>query len=226
MDDTIEERLAAVERALTDDDHDLSALGAEGETAERLRALEEDLDTLRDTVAELEAATQALRGYVGNVKSVNDDVRERADLALETAERAEKAATTDAPSASEATTDSSPGMETGRETEPRQETEPKQEVERPRDHDPEPTLELGADEDTQHRPTATSSTDRCPLCDGDAEHRRDHPPGRQTGSRDGRDLQAHGSRHGLTDGGLVPAEDESGADDTDATVLTRIRALL
>jgi hypothetical protein len=37
-------------------------------------------------VAELEAATQALRGYVGNVRSVNERVEERADAALARAE--------------------------------------------------------------------------------------------------------------------------------------------
>ena len=39
-------------------------------------------DTLFDRLAELEAAVQALRGYVGSVRAVNEDVEQRADLAV------------------------------------------------------------------------------------------------------------------------------------------------
>ena len=88
MDDPLDERLAAVERALTDGDHDLTDLAAASETTARLDALEDELETLDDRVAELEAATQALRGYVGNVRSVNEDVEQRAALALDKAETA------------------------------------------------------------------------------------------------------------------------------------------
>lgn len=82
MDETLEQRLAAVERALTDGNHDLSALATSGDIAHRLDEVESDLDTLADRVAELEAATQALRGYVGNVRAVNREVERRADAAL------------------------------------------------------------------------------------------------------------------------------------------------
>lgn len=88
MDETLEERLAAVERALTDGDHDLTELTAAGETAQRLDDLAADVAELDERIAELEAATQALRGYVGNVRAVNEEVEQRADLALETAEAA------------------------------------------------------------------------------------------------------------------------------------------
>jgi chromosome segregation ATPase len=88
MDDPLDERLAAVERALTDGDHDLTDLEAASETTARLDALEDEIETLDDRVAELEAATQALRGYVGNVRSVNEDVEQRATLALDKAETA------------------------------------------------------------------------------------------------------------------------------------------
>ncbi|MFC7136668.1 DUF7310 family coiled-coil domain-containing protein [Halobaculum litoreum] len=37
---------------------------------------------MEDTVADLEAATQALRGYVGSIRSVNDRVEATADRAL------------------------------------------------------------------------------------------------------------------------------------------------
>lgn len=80
--DELEARIEALERAVTDGDRDLSELATEGETRERLAALEGDLDDLADRVAELEAATQALRGYVGNVRAVNSEVEQRADAAL------------------------------------------------------------------------------------------------------------------------------------------------
>jgi len=226
MDDTIEQRLAAVERALTDDDHDLSALVAEGETADRLRTVEDDVAELQDRVADLEAATQALRGYVGSVKSVNDEVRERADLALETAERAEEAATADASGAS---------------AEPDSPTGPDVTGQRPAaaSTDEEPTLELAADDGTREPtgPAAGSDdtadlttdhathdpSDRCPLCadDGGRERTPDH---RQPTDRDGSHLTSD-SQQGVTDGGLVP-EPESDSGRAEGTVLARIRALL
>jgi septal ring factor EnvC (AmiA/AmiB activator) len=88
MDETLEERLAAVERTLTDGDHDLTALENAVETVDRLDGLETEIEALDDRIAELEAATQALRGYVGNVRATNNEVEQRADLALEKAESA------------------------------------------------------------------------------------------------------------------------------------------
>lgn len=89
--DELETRIEALERAVTEGDHDLSELAAEGETRDRLAAAEADLGDLADRVAELEAATQALRGYVGNVRAVNRDVEKRADAALAKAESLESA---------------------------------------------------------------------------------------------------------------------------------------
>jgi hypothetical protein len=82
MDDQLEERVATLERAVTDGEGDVAALTEAAVTAERLEALETAAGDLEDRVAELEAATQALRGYVGSVRSVNREVEERADLAL------------------------------------------------------------------------------------------------------------------------------------------------
>lgn len=82
----LQERISALERAVTDDDHDLSELGEAGEHAARLTALEEEVADIADSVAELDAATQALRGYVGNIKAVNRDVERRVDAALASAE--------------------------------------------------------------------------------------------------------------------------------------------
>jgi len=91
MEGTLEERLAAVERAVTDGEHDCSALAEGAAAADRVADLETELAELTDRVAELEAATQALRGYVGNVRSVNSEVEQRADLALSKAEAARRA---------------------------------------------------------------------------------------------------------------------------------------
>lgn len=45
-----------------------------------------EVSALTDRVAELEAAVQAIRGYTGSVRAVNDRVEERADAALATVE--------------------------------------------------------------------------------------------------------------------------------------------
>lgn len=74
--DSVERRLAAVERAL-----------AEDEPLERT----DRLDDIEGRVAELEAAVQALRGYVGSVRAVNRDVERRADRAFRKARAVERA---------------------------------------------------------------------------------------------------------------------------------------
>lgn len=89
--DELEARIDALERAVTDGDHDLSELATEGETQERLAAVETEVGDLVDRVAELEAATQALRGYVGNVRAVNRETEQRAEAALAKAESVESA---------------------------------------------------------------------------------------------------------------------------------------
>lgn len=80
--DELEARIGALERALTDQECDFSELATEAETQTRLADTETQVEELTDRVAELEAATQALRGYIGNVRAVNRDVEKRADLAL------------------------------------------------------------------------------------------------------------------------------------------------
>jgi hypothetical protein len=55
---------------------------------ERLREADDDGPAdVESRVAELEAAVEALRGYLGSVQAVNDDVERRADLALARTER-------------------------------------------------------------------------------------------------------------------------------------------
>jgi hypothetical protein len=93
--DALDERLRAVERALTDGDDDLTDLRNAAELARQLDALGERLDDVEARLDELDAATQALRGYVGNVRAVNESVERRADAALAKAESLEADARTD-----------------------------------------------------------------------------------------------------------------------------------
>lgn len=86
----LDRRLRAVERALTDGDHDVAALNDAAELADRLEDAEDRIATLEQRTADLDAAVQAVRGYVGNVRSVNEDVEERADAALAAVDRIER----------------------------------------------------------------------------------------------------------------------------------------
>ena len=91
----LEERLVAVERALIEnsggdgghegDAGDRSAAGVGADHAD----VEERLDALEARVDELDAAVQAVRGYVGGVDAVGERVERRANLALAKAERLE-----------------------------------------------------------------------------------------------------------------------------------------
>lgn len=110
MDDALTERVEALERAVTDGNHDLSGLVDEADALERLEQIEEQLETLQDHVTELEAATQALRGYVGNIRAVNEDVEKRAELALSKVEALETdTETTDGRSQATDTRSQNPG---------------------------------------------------------------------------------------------------------------------
>lgn len=74
----LHERIDTLERTLT-------GSSESDDLPERLAALETQ-------VAELEAAVQALRGYVGNVRHVNSEVERRVDTALAAVENEEKSA--------------------------------------------------------------------------------------------------------------------------------------
>ena len=210
MDETLEERLSALERALTDGDHDLSALAADGETAERVATLEEQVETLGERVDELDAATQALRGYVGNIRAVNEDVRTRADRALEVAEEAANGE--QSPEQHGVSRGEDPDRTGGQPGTPA-ETDPKPPEE-------EPTLELAADSGAgSHSDSSATRSGNCPLCDGDGE-RANGAQG--AGQNHGTDTQHAAHRQRRTDGGL-PVENGG---DSEATLLGRIRALL
>ncbi|MCL9814805.1 DUF7310 family coiled-coil domain-containing protein [Natranaeroarchaeum aerophilus] len=74
--DTVDERLRAVERAISDGDADNVALtDPDGELTERI-------ETIEANVAELDAAVQAIRGYVGHIRSLDESVEQEADSAL------------------------------------------------------------------------------------------------------------------------------------------------
>ena len=73
--DSLSRRLDAVERALSEE-----------EPLERA----DRLDDLETRVAELEAAVRAIRGYVGEVRAINEDVERQADRALRKAEAVER----------------------------------------------------------------------------------------------------------------------------------------
>lgn len=88
MNDALEERIEALERTVTDGefDHELSD---HNKIENRLSAVESQLEAIDTQIDDLEAATQALRGYVGNIRAVNDDVEQRANAALAKAEALE-----------------------------------------------------------------------------------------------------------------------------------------
>ena len=98
-DDRLEERLRAVERALTGTDDAVADLGDEASASAEREELSTRLDDLEARVAELEAATQAVRGYVGSIRSVNQAVERRADLALAKASENDDTLADDKPTA-------------------------------------------------------------------------------------------------------------------------------
>lgn len=83
--DDLERRLAAVERAV---DGDAASTTAPQDAVDRER-LEQRLDDLEARVDELDAALQAVRGFLGGVSAVNESVERRADAAVAAVERLE-----------------------------------------------------------------------------------------------------------------------------------------
>ena len=88
--ETLAERVSTVERAVTDGECEFPEATELADVERRLAAVEDRLDDLDERVDELDAATQAVRGYVGSVRSVNEDVEQRADTALAATERLER----------------------------------------------------------------------------------------------------------------------------------------
>jgi chromosome segregation ATPase len=88
--ETLAERVRTVERAVTDGATELPEATTLADVETRIESLEDRVADLDDRTTELEAATQALRGYVGNVRSVNEEVEQRADAALAATDRLER----------------------------------------------------------------------------------------------------------------------------------------
>lgn len=82
-------RLDAVERTITDGDADFSSLEDLAAIERRVTELESAVESLTDRLDEMDAATQAMRGYLGGVRAVNEDVERRANAALAKAESLE-----------------------------------------------------------------------------------------------------------------------------------------
>ncbi|SFS70578.1 DUF7310 family coiled-coil domain-containing protein [Halostagnicola kamekurae] len=85
----VERRLTAVERTLADAERPVSDLPERAALADEVERLNDRIDDLSARVAGLEGSTQALCGYVGNVRSVNEAVERRADAAVATVDRLE-----------------------------------------------------------------------------------------------------------------------------------------
>ncbi|ELZ73079.1 hypothetical protein C5B91_02220 [Haloferax sp. Atlit-10N] len=82
-------RLDAVERTITDGDADFSSLEDLASVERRVSELESAVGSLTERLDEMDAATQAMRGYLGGVRAVNEDVERRANAALAKAESLE-----------------------------------------------------------------------------------------------------------------------------------------
>ncbi|RDZ54720.1 hypothetical protein C5C07_04135 [Haloferax sp. Atlit-4N] len=82
-------RLDAVERTITDGDADFSSLEDLASVERRVSELESAVESLTERLDEVDAATQAVRGYLGGVRAVNEDVERRANAALAKAESLE-----------------------------------------------------------------------------------------------------------------------------------------
>ena len=86
--DPLADRVAALERAVTDGHVD-DGLQDAAQTAARLDEVASTVEALHDRVAELEATVQALRGFAGGVRAVDEAVERRANDAAARVDRLE-----------------------------------------------------------------------------------------------------------------------------------------
>ena len=89
MTDDVTERLAAVERALTDDDTAPADLSDPAAVESRLDALETRLDAFEERLADVEGDIAAVRGHVGAAERVDRETEQTAQRALATARELE-----------------------------------------------------------------------------------------------------------------------------------------
>ncbi|ELY49428.1 DUF7310 family coiled-coil domain-containing protein [Natronorubrum sulfidifaciens] len=87
--DRLEQRLAAVERVITDGDTAIDELEELATVAADVDRLEERIETHERRIAALEGEVDALDGFAGNVESVNDAVERQADAAVAAVDRLE-----------------------------------------------------------------------------------------------------------------------------------------
>jgi chromosome segregation ATPase len=84
------ERVDTIERAIGDGTHEFPAIEELSQLTDRIETIEKRLDRLEEQTTELDGATQALRGYVGNIRSVNERIEQRADAAMAATDRIER----------------------------------------------------------------------------------------------------------------------------------------
>lgn len=87
--DRIDQRLAAVERAVVDGDRELDQLADLAALADDLDRLEARLEAHERRIATIEGTVDAFEGFVGNVESVNESVERQADAAIAAVDRLE-----------------------------------------------------------------------------------------------------------------------------------------
>lgn len=88
---TLEERLSAVERAVTDEDVPVASVDDAAALTSRLDAVESRLETLEARIDETDAAVAAVRGYVGEIRHVNEEVERTANAAVAAVDRLDAA---------------------------------------------------------------------------------------------------------------------------------------
>lgn len=88
--DRLEDRLTAVERTIIDGDHDFDDLDDVATLADAIERLDGQFDALESRVAQLEARSDSLEGYVTNVDSINEDVTKQAASAVAATESLEE----------------------------------------------------------------------------------------------------------------------------------------
>jgi hypothetical protein len=87
-DGRLEERVATLERTITDGHAD-EGLPDTARVDARLDDLETSVEDIEDRIAELDAAVQALRGFAGGVRAVDETIERRADAAVARVDRLE-----------------------------------------------------------------------------------------------------------------------------------------
>lgn len=88
---TLEERLDAVERAVTGAEVSVATVEDAAERTARVEDVASRLETLEARVDECEAAVSAIRGYVGEIRHVNREVERTATAAVAAVERLDAA---------------------------------------------------------------------------------------------------------------------------------------